>query len=363
MAYDGAPYGNRVDHTTDRKLYQKVTDSVLNSSTYFARVLGQGRAMTGKTEDFTLKISDSASGGFFVGMETLSSAASDTTVQLSFAQTNFEQAIVIPLAEAMANSGSTQVIPLGAFKTEEAQAEVINRLGSAIFSTGSGNSFLGLEGIVDDGTNNATIGGASRSTYTNLKGTVTASGGTFSLAKAATLDDTVSASGSETESPNIYVTSKSIWSNLESLYSPQVRASYNEVGYNMLPVRGDSIVKRAELKGGAGFTALTFRGNPVIKDDKCTTGVWYALNERYNQWVGRNVVPEDFAEEIERLTLPEPKTMDGVFGGIPNTYGFFMQKKRMLPTQAGLLGRIYVFGQFVTRQPRRNGKLTGITGI
>ena len=46
---------------------------------------------------------------------------------------------------------------------------------------------LGLAALVDDGTSVSTIGGISRSTYTTLKGTVTASSGTLTLAKLDTL--------------------------------------------------------------------------------------------------------------------------------------------------------------------------------
>jgi len=31
--------------------------------------------------------------------------------------------------------------------------------------------------------------------------------------------------------------------------------------------------------------------------------------------------------------------------------------------QAGMIGRFYVIGQMVGSQPRRQGKLTGITGV
>ncbi len=118
-----------------------------------------------------------------------------------------------------------------------------------------------MEAIVDDGTNATTIGGVTRATYgSQLNGYVLASGGTMTLAKLATVFDGASAAGLESEEPNIGVTTKTVWSLLEQLYSPQVRAEYASVGYNALALRGEGISKVADLKGAAGFTALSFRG-------------------------------------------------------------------------------------------------------
>ena len=84
MAYDGIQYNNRVDNFTERKLYTKVVDNILSSRTYASRLMGMSKEMVGKTWDYTVKVVDSASGEFFVGLETLNSAASDTTITLSY---------------------------------------------------------------------------------------------------------------------------------------------------------------------------------------------------------------------------------------------------------------------------------------
>jgi len=365
MAYDGIQYGNRVDNFTERKVYAKVADNVLNSATYGARLMGMGKKFVGKTMDFTVKVTDSGLGEFFTGLETLTTSASDTTITMSFAQTGFAQPVVSIMMDSFANSGEAQTISLDQYKLEEAEGEASSRLGTAAYGTGSGNQPLGLEAHIDDGTNAPTIGGQSRTTYTNLRSTVTASGGTISLSKLATLEDTISASGSDTETPNVNLTTKTIWSLFEQLLQPTVRADYQAIGYPRLSVRGDSIVSQADLQGNAGFTVLTFRGKPVIKDDKCTSGVWYMINERYLFWAGRTEVPEAYKDYLEKISLGDRKTVEGVMSQykLPSTNGWFFQKRMMLPNQAGMVGRIYVIGQVVGNQPRRHGKLTGVTGI
>lgn len=355
----------RVNPTTERKLYRKVVDNVLNSRTLMARLMGNGKPFNGKTFDIPVKITDSGLGEYFAGLETLSSAASDTLIELSFAHTAFAQPVVSVMLESFTNSGPEQSIDLDLFKLEEAVGETIQSLGSAIYGMGTANQPLGLEAHVDDGTNTSTFGGQSRTTYTGLNSIVTASGGTLTLTKLGTLVSAVSASGIESESPTIIVTTKAIWNLYESLLQPTVRADYASIGYPALSLRGNSISRSsAELRGAAGFTALTYRGIPIIADDACPAGTLYVLNERYLEWRGRTIVPSKYAGILEKVSLTG-KTMEGVGATLkaPSDAGWFFQKMQMMPNQAGMVGRFYVIGQLVGSQPRRQGKLTGITGV
>lgn len=363
MSYDGIQFGNRVDNFTERKLYAKVVDNILSSRTYFSRIMGQAKPFMGKTMDFTIKISRTGTGEWFTGLETLNTSATDTTIPLSYAQNAYHQPIAIPLVDAIANTGSEATIPLVKFKFEEAASEAVQDIGTALYGNGSANQILGLGALVDDGTVVGSIGGQSRSTYTQLKATSTASGGTLSLAKMATLFDTISASGQASESPNIMVTTKTIFSLYEQLLTPNVRASYEAVGYNQVPLRGDvKMVKPVDLQNGAGFNALTYRGIPMIADDACTSGVLFMLNERYFGWFGRTIVPEEFTD-LEYVDLGQASTAEGVMAAPSKYHGFFKQKSQMMPNQAGLLGHLYCIGQLMTWQPRRLGKLTGITSV
>ena len=361
---DGIAVHNRVEGTTERKLHAKVVDNILNSRTLWSRLQGNGRPFSGKTFDVTIKVTDSGQGEFFSGLEVLSTAASDTNIELSFAHTAFAQPIVLPMLESFANTGPEATIDLDMFKLEEAGAEAVQKLGLAAYGLGTGDEPLGLGAIIDDGTDVATIGGQTRSVYDPLDAIRTASGGTLTLAKLATLDDNVSATGIESESPTLHDTTKTVWSLYEQLLAPSVRADYASVGYNALPVRGDAVLKsRAELKAAAGFTALTYRGVPVIKDDACTTGNWFTLNERYMFWAGRTIVPAKYRGQVKAVNLGVPTTMEGVAAAPSNNHGWFIQDLQMMPNQAGMVGRYYVIGQMIITQPRRQGRLTGITGV
>ena len=117
------------------------------------------------------------------------------------------------------------------------------------------------------------------------------------------------------------------------------------------------------MKGASGFTALSYRGMPIIKDDACTSGNLFFLNERYLTWRGRTVVPSKYRGQISKVNLGTPSTIEGVAAAPSNEHGWFSQDLQMMPNQAGMIGRYYVIGQLVSGQFRRHGRLTGITGV
>lgn len=366
MAYDGVQFGQRVDGFTERKLHAKVVDNILNAPTYFSRILSAGKPFLGKTEDVTVDITQDTQGEFFTGLETLNSSAANTTITLSYAHTAFTQPKVSIMLESFANAGQTGTIPLDAFKYEKAAAETLQRFGSAIYADGTANRPNGLGIVVAD---SGTIGGQSRSTYSQLSATVTAAASNkLTLAQMATMHDTISAAGLMSEEPNIMVTTKAVWSLYEQLLTPNVRTSYNEAGYPALAVRGKYAMKnKNELKNAAGFSALSYRGIPMIKDDFCTSGYLYFLNENYFDWMGRTIVPDEWKEVLEKVNLGTMKAYEGTGAealDMPSEYnGWFFQKNLVLPNQAGMIARFYVIGQLVARGFRRHGVLTGVTGV
>ena len=365
MGADGIATSNRVDPITYQKIGASVVDNILTGQTYGMRLLRMGDAFNGKTMDYPIKVVNGAQGEFFVGLENLGSSATDTLVTLSYAHTAFDQPIVSVMLEAFANSGPQQAIDLDTYKYEEAIAEAMAKLGPAFYGTGSSNQPLGLGAIVDDGTDVGTIGGQSRTTYTTLKATRTAaSSGVISLTVLATLEDTITAGGIQSEEPNINVTTKTVWSLFEQLLQPAFRNNADNAGL-AVPLAGNDIMKRSELKGTAGFTALSYRGKPVIKDDACTSGNWFMLNERYFGWKGRTTVPTKYDGQIQKVSFGEPQTIDGTAAAItpPSSAGWFMQDYRILPNQAGMIARLYLIGQTCGTQFRRQGRLTGVTTV
>lgn len=364
---DGIAVSNRVEGKTQRRLHAKVVDAILNGTTYMSRLLGTAKQFRGSVMDFTVKYQQSSQFEWFTGLENLNSAAEDNEITLSFSHTAGTQPKVSIMLESFANAGQEGVIPLDAYKYQEAALEALDNIADAAYSTGAGDAPLGLQAIVDDSTNAATIGGQSRSTYSALNGTYTSSGGTMTLAKLATLDDAVSVGMDLGGVPNINVTTFAVWSLFEQLLDPQLRANYNSgAGFPRLPVRGRKMVGAAELGASAGFVSLAHRGFPLVKDKKATSGVWYKLNEDSFDWYGRTIVPDEYRElGLTKVNLGEmPQIESPVVAEAPSSFnGFFYQPPMLMPDQAGTIARFYVIGQICVRNPRLNGQLHSITGV
>lgn len=364
MAYDGIQFGSNVDNFNERKLHAKVVDQIQNAPTFYSRVQSKGQPMEGKTMDYTVDVVADTQGEFFVGLETLNSQYVQTTITMSYAHTAFTQPKVGKMLDDFANVGSTATINLDVFKYEKAAAEAIQRLGSAIYADGTANRPDGLGIIVDD---TGTIGGQSRSTYPQLNATDTASGGTLTLAKMATLDDATRAASLLQSTTNLGVTTKTGFSLYEQLLQPNVRQDYASYGPPKLGQRTNTVTRGASANDGAGFLALEYRAKPIIADDFATSGYLYFLNEDSFGWVARSIVPDKYKSMVEKVNLGTMTAYEGVGAqalDMPSEYnGWFYQKDMILPNQAGTIGRFYVIGQFATWEPRRNGRLTGITSV
>ncbi len=314
-------------------------------------------------------ISDT-SGQWFTGLEQLAVTPTQTTVTQSYAHTAFTQDQVVVMLDSFANVGSLGIIKIDEFKYKKAIAQVVQAMGAAIYGTGSGNQMLGLEATVDNGTNNASIGGINRTTYPQLQAYQTAAtSGKMTLALLAQVEDNIRAAGLSNERPNIGVGTKSEFSLYEQLLAPNIRTSYTDADYDRVLMKARYGQRsNAKIRNSAGFTALSYRNMYIIDDDFCVTGNLYFLNEDYADWYGRSVVPEEFEGLLEHVDFgsEDPYAGTGAMAveemPSPN-HGFFYQSPMMLPTQAGKVGRFYVIGQYLATSFRRQGKLTGITGV
>ena len=194
-----------------------------------------------------------------------------------------------------------------------------------------------------DGTNAATYGGLTRASNTTLNSTVTASSGTLSLLKMATLRSAIT-SGSV--KPTLGLCSETVWDLYEQLLQPQER------------IMKDVPMMRAggSFLGGTGFTGLAFKGFPIVADEKATSGVLYFINEDFMEWRALPVA----------LTEPVSFSMTDIQGNdYTNVKGLgFSWSNWIKPTnQASIVGHIYLGGELWSSNPKRHGKLTGISSV
>ncbi|HEX9059107.1 MAG TPA: hypothetical protein VF941_02915 [Clostridia bacterium] len=335
------------------------------------RMMFGGEPFDGKTQDVDLDVVTETHGQWVTGLEELNLSATSTAVRSSYAHTAFTNDQVSILLESFANVGSLNVVNIDKYKFEKERATTVQAIGGAAYGYGTANQMLGLEAIVDDGTNNASIGGISRSTYPSLKayiGTVTANKLTLSLLD--TMHDNCRAAGMKTEWPNVGYTTKSIWSLYGQLLQPSVRQSYREVGYDDLPLT-ERWGQRSDktLRMGSGWTGLTYRTMTIVDDDfanQNNNNPFYMVNESYIKWHGRNVVPDEYKDTIEHVDFGDGSAYEGTgamaVDELPSeAHGWFYQKPQPMPTQGGKYARFWVLGNLICHSFRRQAKATGIT--
>jgi hypothetical protein len=361
---DGIQNVARVSTLGNPKLYTKVVDQVLLSPTVMTRSMFGAKPFEGITQDIDLDVVSDTQGQWVTGLEELNMSAASTIVRSQFGHAAFTQPQVSIMLESFANQGSVGgVINLDSFKYAKAAAQVVQAIGAAAYGFGSANQILGLEAIVDNGTNNATIGGISRSTYSQLNAyIVTVTSNKLTLATLDTLHDNIRAAGLTNEKPNIAYMPKAVWSLYGQLLQPYVRQGYREVGYNRLTNSmkwGER--SNPELRASAGFDGLTYRTLTMIDDDFAPAGQLYMVNEDYLSWYGRSVVPDEYKDTIEHVSFGDEATYEGTGAlaveAMPSTdHGFFYQPPQQMPTQGGKYARFWTIGNYIAESYRRHGK-------
>jgi hypothetical protein len=341
--------GNRVTTTTRQKLMPLVVDTVLNSNVFASKMLKKAKKWSGNQIAFPVKYQVNSTATSFTGFDPLSTSATDNRVKLQFDPSFTQITSALPLDELSTNmkSGKEEaIINLIRVTLESDAMDLADNIGTQFWGTGTGNGgkdFLGLGALVDDGTTVGTIGGLSRTTYTTLKSTVTASSGTLSLSKMATLYNNVTSGSIK---PTIGFTDEATFSLYEQLLTPQERY-----------VKSDAAASGG-LKGGTGYLELFYKGFPILRDEKATAGSLYFLNEDFLSWYA---LPMEMTEPVKFA----PSQVEGNDYTANEVMGLgFSWSGWIKPTNAAaVVGHIFCGGQLVTNNPKRHGVLTGITTV
>lgn len=335
-------YGQRIQTTVQTKYLPYVVDTVLNSNVLFQRVVRGAKKWGGRTLRVPIKVSKNTTGQSFRGFDTFSTAASDNRQFMEFTPSFYQITCALPGDELSVADTEDKVLDLMKLTIQSDTEDMADDLGTIFYSDGTGNGSkdpLGLAALVDDGNSVSSIGGLSRSTYSTLASTVTASGGTLTLAKIDTLWAAVT---SGAQKPTAFYTTETVFNLYGQLLRPQERI-VKDVG------------KMKGLEGGTGFSALYYNGKPILMDEKCTSGALIAVNENFVDWYALpfyNAKPVAYKSQIEGNDYDAPIGLG------------FSWSDWIIPANSGsVVGHIYFGGQFITTNPKRHGKLTGITGI
>lgn len=293
-------------------------------------------------------------GGAFSGLQEFSVADVSTSIKLTYDIAAYEHPVVIPGLEKLLNDASDrQITNLLGYKTEEAKAEIFNGLASLFYGYGD-SEFVSLRDYADDGGQTANIGGQSRSTYSALAGTDTASGGPISFTKIRSLKTAVS-SGTLLE-PTLALMNPTVWDLAESLFTPFLRSNYQAFGFPKITMASRAPVAGSELRGAVGFDALVWDGIPMVKDPKATAQAFYLANEDYFDFYGKQDA------DLKQVNLGSDKDLVTPYHAAPSKFhGFNWKELEMGQNQYVWIGRVFLFGQWASFDPARQGVLTGVT--
>ena len=336
-------YGQRIQTTVQQKYLPFCVDTILNSNVLFQRIVRASKQWSGRTLRQPIKVSKNSTGTSFSGYDTFAVTATDNRKFLEFTPSFYQITCSLPGDELSVADTESKVLDLMKLTIQSDTEDMADDLGTIFYADGTGNSNkdpLGLGALVDDGTTVATIGGLSRSTFITLKSTVTASGGALTLALLDTLDAAVK-SGSQ--KPTAHYTTEAVWNFYGQLLRPQERMVKNTTG----KIKG--------LDGGTGFDSLSYSGKPVLADEKCTAGTFFALNENFLDFHAlsfHGAKSVAYKSQIEGNDYSAPMGLG------------FSWSDWIIPANAGaVVGHMYFGGQFITTNPKRHGKLTGITSV
>jgi hypothetical protein len=340
-------FNNVVDTLTLEEIMPRVVDTVLRANTFATKMLSKTKRFGAATMDFPIKYQIGTAIQSFLGFDALPTSFTDTRVLMKYNPRFVAANVALAGTDLISNNTAAKVLDLTRVEMQSRAQDLADGLGTMLWSDGTGNSnkdLLGLGAIVDDGTSVATIGGLSRTTYTTLKGTVTAAT-TLSLATMRTLynaiaDATVAPTRSYTDYPS--------WALFEQLLQPQEKI-FKEV--NIVP----------NYKGYEGFAGLMYAGMELVPDRKAPSGQMVFLNENYVDFYGLDASLEQF-DGAKKVDVAGKLFAGNQYNEVSNL-GFYWTGFIKVNTQFAFNSFIILAGNLCTDNPRRHGKLTGIAGI
>ena len=342
MAFD-----NVVDTLTLEEIIPRVVDTVLRGNMFATKMLSKTKRFGAATMDFPIKYQIGTAITSFIGFDTLPTAFTDTRVLLKYNPKFVTANVALAGTDILANNTAAKVIDLTKAEMQSRAQDLADGIGTMMWLDGTGNNskdLLGLAAIVDNGNSVATIGGLSRSTYPTLDSTVTAAS-TLSLATMRTMWNAIA---DATVAPTRIYTDYPSWALFEQLLQPQEKI-FKEV--NIVP----------NYKGYEGFAGFMYAGMEVVADRKATAGQMVYLNENYIDFYGLDAELEAF-ENAKKVDVAGKLFTGNQYNEVSNL-GFYWTGWIKTQTQFAFNSFIVLAGNLCTDNPRRHGKLTGITNI
>ena len=346
-----------INTSTQYAIVGKIIDVITDYSPLTMHLLGNQKKWDGMDKRFPIKYQKSTNGMNFVGLEQFNTNVTTNRTYMKFNPVGKEQPVVVPGLEQDLNA-TKPVINLLKSKAEEAAIDAADDIATQIYTLQTGNNFLSVLDVADDGTNASTYGNLSRSTYTGIQGNYTASVGTLTRATMSTMFNSCEHGK---ESPNLIIVPKAVWNYVETLLTPTVQTSITNVSLNGYSqwTRNGIVPSAAGLKGETGFNAIFFRGVPVVADEKAPAGTMLFLNMNHIAFYGLPTTVEGY----KPFSWGSDTIEDVYDADLPKVHGWSFSGFKVPIDQYGVAGHVLLNGNLIADNPRLFGQLTGITGV
>lgn len=357
-------FTNRINTITLDTIVPKIYDNILSDNFITYRFIGNGKkgSWSGRILTVPIKTSTNPQVKSFQAMDTFGTNEVETRQLLTYDPRGVQASVAISGMEQSTNAvAESQVIDLLTAEMESTAGDLMDGIGGMFYAAGTGNNnkdYLGLDVLNDDGTSADLIGQLSRAANPVLKGFRTAAtNGLLNLNLLGTSYDAVAGGNAMLQQPSLFQSSETEWTLFEQLLSPTVRENYNAQGGLVVTRNSRGPISRNSLQAMMGYTCLAWRGVPWIKDEKAPTGTIWLSNENYLQWRSLKGVG------LQQISLTT-KNMEGVYNDAPsNATGLQWTGLRESYNQYGSAGYFILMGNMITTQPRRQGRITGVTGV
>lgn len=356
---------DRLSNITLQDYNSTAVDTFNKSSEIMKRVVSRPERWTGRSYSSPIFTNNSQLGTSFKGTENFDTTIDYNTTQMTWFPTGYAQPVGVSIVEQSINATPAGVIDLYKSSYQYAQNSMITALAQIFYGFGNGNDFDGLGVIIDDGTSTANYAGLARASFPTINGFVApASGGVLTLDVMAAADDGATISGNESETPNVIMSGQTVWSLYESLLSPTVQATYGAQGGSFVngnTAVGSDVKQSDALWLKAGATSVSFRGKPLVRDQKAPSSTMIGMNEDWFYFKSLKLKGLDLIATQEDVTAGVYSGGEHGRSGEAYKVSAFQFREPMMPiNQLAEVGIFVMYGQFYCENPNRNFKVTNI---
>lgn len=346
----------QVTTITQNEIVPKVVDQQLTGNVLALILLANSQPWAGVTLDIPVKVASHTQGGSFNDYGEFQTSNENVRQLASFDPRAYYQSVTIGgIARSVNEISKTGLLNLVKVEMESVSQDMTDDIGTLLHGTGSnGTDFLGLAAGIDDGTNVATYGGLSRSTYTSWASTIQTSTGAFDFSKARTLANSATRGG---QKPRIYVCDETTFGYIESDYTASVQGNYNLIEGSRAKLTNKGIIPamREALTGQQGYDALYYGGSPIVKDEKAVAQRLSAVNTEFFNFYGVK------AAGATAIDLKSQYHSANDYDGVPSSLGFAWTGFVRPAKQYAFIGQFLLIGNAINKAPNLGSSSSGIS--